>query len=149
MEQILVEINKQFSLDDVNPNSYSPLNLAYIGDSIVDVVVKTVIVERGNCPVNKLHKRTSDIVKATSQAKIYDFLKTSKMENDENILTEEEENIMRRGRNAKPFTKAKNASFGEYCKATGFEALVGYLYLKGNTERLVELIKLGMDYIEG
>lgn len=142
MEQILTEINAQFSLESVNPNTYSPLNLAYIGDSIVDVVVKTVIVERGNCPVNKLHVKTSSIVKATSQAKMFDFFKNG------DVLTEEEQNIMRRGRNAKPYTKAKNASYSEYCKATGVEALIGYLYLKGNTERLVNLIKIGIGLIE-
>ena len=60
-------------------------------------------------------------------------------------LTEEEANILRRGRNAKPYTKAKNASYGEYCKATGLEALVGYLYLKGETNRAVSLIKTGLD----
>jgi len=140
MEQIITEINSQFALKDVDPNTYSPLNLAYIGDSVFDVIVKTVMVERGNCPVNKLHNRTSEIVKATSQARIVDFLKDK--------LTEEEANIIRRGRNAKPYTKAKNASYGEYCKATGLEALTGYLYLKGNTERLVELIKMAMDYLE-
>ncbi|MDO4965985.1 MAG: ribonuclease III domain-containing protein [Lachnospiraceae bacterium] len=140
MEQIITEINNQFSLEKVNPNSYSPLNLAYIGDSVFDVVVKTVMVEKGNCPVNKLHKRTSEIVKATSQAIMVDFLKDK--------LTEEEANILRRGRNAKPYTKAKNASFSEYCKATGLEALVGYLYLKGDTARLVELIKMSMEHLE-
>ena len=140
MEQIITEINNRFSLDSVNPNSYSPLNLAYIGDSVFDVVVKTVMVERGNCPVNKLHKKTSEIVKATSQAIMVDFLKDR--------LTEEEANIVRRGRNAKPYTKAKNASFSEYCKATGLEALVGYLYLKGDTARLVELIKISMEHLE-
>lgn len=140
MEQIIAEINSQFELKEVNPNTYSPLNLAYIGDSVFDVIVKTVMVERGNCPVNKLHKRTSDIVKATTQAKIVEFL------NDK--LTDEEANIVRRGRNAKSYTKAKNASYGEYCRATGLEALVGYLYLQGNTKRLVELIKLAMDYLE-
>lgn len=140
MEQIIKEINRQFNLENVNPNTYSPLNLAYIGDSVFDVVVKTVMVERGNCPVNKLHRRTSEFVKATSQAAMVDFIKDK--------LTEEEANIVRRGRNAKPYTKAKNASYSEYCKATGLEALVGYLYLKGDTERLVELIKDSVEYIE-
>lgn len=142
MEQIISEINRQFDLKTVDPNTYSPLNLAYIGDSVFDVVVKTVMVERGNCPVNKLHKRTSEFVKATSQAMMVDYL------TDSEILSEEEANIIRRGRNAKSYTKAKNATYGEYCKATGLEALTGYLYLKGNTERLVELVKLAVDFIE-
>ena len=137
---ILDEINKQFELARVTPNNYSPLNLAYIGDSVFDVIVKTVMVERGNTQVNKLHQATSKIVKAVSQAKMYDAIKES--------LTEEEANIMRRGRNAKPYTKAKNASYSEYCKATGIEALTGYLYLQGKTTRMIELVKLGIDKLE-
>ena len=133
-------IGKIYSPKTVDPNTYSPLNLAYIGDSVFDVVVKTVMVERGNCPVNKLHKRTSEFVKAVSQARIADALKED--------LTQEEADILRRGRNAKPYTKAKNASYGEYCKATGLEALCGYLYLKGETERLIELVKLGLEKTE-
>lgn len=137
---ILDEINKQFELARVTPNNYSPLNLAYIGDSVFDVIVKTVMVERGNTQVNKLHQATSKIVKAVSQAKMYDAIKET--------LTEEEANIMRRGRNAKPYTKAKNASYSEYCKATGIEALTGYLYLQGKTTRMIELVKLGIDKLE-
>ena len=137
---ILGTINEIFSAKEVNPNEYSPLALAFIGDSVFDVVIKSVIVEEANCQVNKLQNRTSKIVRATSQALIADALK------DE--LTEEEANILRRGRNAKPYTKAKNASYSEYCKATGLEALVGYLYLKGETERLVKLVKAGLEKTE-
>lgn len=134
---LLTTINDVFSQKKVRPNEYSPLTLAFIGDSVFDVIIKSVMVERANCQVNKLQTRTSKIVKATSQALMVDALK------DE--LTEEEATILRRGRNAKPYTKAKNASYGEYCKATGLEALVGYLYLKGETERLVKLVKIALD----
>ncbi|MDO4188199.1 MAG: ribonuclease III domain-containing protein [Lachnospiraceae bacterium] len=137
---ILGTINDIFGSKEVNPNEYSPLALAFIGDSVFDVVIKSVIVEEANCQVNKLQTKTSKIVRATSQALIVDALK------DE--LTEEEANILRRGRNAKPYTKAKNASYSEYCKATGLEALVGYLYLKGETERLVSLIRTGLEKAE-
>ena len=137
---ILGEINKAFNMKNVKPNEYSPLSLAFIGDSIFDVVIKTIIVEHANCQVSKLQKRTSEIVKAVSQARIADALKED--------LTQEEADILRRGRNAKPYTKAKNASYGEYCKATGLEALCGYLYLKGETERLIELVKLGLEKTE-
>ena len=105
---ILQTINDTFSLNEVRPNEYSPLALAFIGDSIFDVVVKSIMVEKSNCQVNKLQTRTSKIVKATSQALMVDALK------DE--LTEEEATILRRGRNAKPYTKAKNASYGEYSR---------------------------------
>ena len=137
---ILLTVNEIFNSKEVRPNEYSPLALAFIGDSVFDLVIKSVIVEKSNCQVNKLQNKTSKIVRATTQALIVDALK------DE--LSEEEANIYRRGRNAKPYTKAKNASYSEYCKATGLEALVGYLYLKGDTERLVSLIKLGIENAE-
>ena len=137
---ILLTVNEIFNSKEVRPNEYSPLALAFIGDSVFDLVIKSVIVEKANCQVNKLQNKTSKIVRATTQALIVDALK------DE--LSEEEANIYRRGRNAKPYTKAKNASYSEYCKATGLEALVGYLYLKGETKRLVSLIKLGLENAE-
>lgn len=137
---ILLTVNEIFNSKEVRPNEYSPLALAFIGDSVFDLVIKSVIVEKANCQVNKLQNKTSKIVRATTQALIVDALK------DE--LSEEEANIYRRGRNAKPYTKAKNASYSEYCKATGLEALVGYLYLMGDTERLVSLIKLGLENAE-
>ena len=137
---ILLTVNEIFNSKEVRPNEYSPLALAFIGDSVFDLVIKSVIVEKANCQVNKLQNKTSKIVRATTQALIVDALK------DE--LSEEEVNIYRRGRNAKPYTKAKNASYSEYCKATGLEALVGYLYLKGDTERLIALIKTGLENAE-
>ena len=137
---ILLTVNEIFNSKEVRPNEYSPLALAFIGDSVFDLVIKSVIVEKANCQVNKLQNKTSKIVRASTQALIVDALK------DE--LSEEEANIYRRGRNAKPYTKAKNASYSEYCKATGLEALVGYLYLKGDTERLIALIKTGLENAE-
>ena len=137
---ILLTVNEIFNSKEVRPNEYSPLALAFIGDSVFDLVIKSVIVEKANSQVNKLQNKTSKIVRATTQALIVDALK------DE--LSEEEANIYRRGRNAKPYTKAKNASYSEYCKATGLEALVGYLYLKGDTERLIALIKTGLENAE-
>ena len=137
---ILLTVNEIFNSKEVRPNEYSPLALAFIGDSVFDLVIKSVIVEKANCQVNKLQNKTSKIVRATTQALIVDALT--------DVLTEEEANIYRRGRNAKPYTKAKNASYSEYCKATGLEALVGYLYLKGDTERLIALIKTGLENAE-
>ena len=137
---ILLTVNEIFNSKEVRPNEYSPLALAFIGDSVFDLVIKSVIVEKANCQVNKLQNKTSKIVRATTQALIVDGLK--------DVLTEEEANTYRRGRNAKPYTKAKNASYSEYCKATGLEALVGYLYLKGDTERLIALIKTGLENAE-
>lgn len=139
---ILDNIKLQFGLSDVDASSYSPLTLAFIGDCVFDLVVKTVMVERANCPANKLHRKTSAIVKAGSQSEM------AKWFNDNDILTEDEVAIYRRGRNAKSATTAKNASVGDYRRATGVEALIGYHYLSGNTKRLVELIRLGIDAVE-
>ena len=118
----------------------STLVLAYIGDSIFDLVVKTKIVTAGNTQVNKMNRAASSIVKAESQSKMIGYL--------EDKLTEEEGSVYKRGRNAKSYTSAKNASISDYRRATGFEALMGYLYLSGQYERMCELIKDALDWLE-
>ncbi len=140
---ILENIKSQFGLKDINAKSYSPLSLAFIGDCVFDLVVKTVMVETANCPANVLHKKTSAIVKANSQARMAEFYL------DKDILDEEEKTIMKRGRNAKSYTQAKNSSVIDYRKATGVEALIGYLYLEGRLKRAVELVKIGMNCLGG
>ena len=118
--------------------SYSPLTLAYIGDGVYELVIRSMILADGNAPVNKLHKRSSDWVKAETQAKIV------KVFLDDELLTEDELRIYKRGRNAQSYTKAKNASMVDYRMATGFEALIGYLYLLGKSDRMMELIGHGL-----
>lgn len=130
---ILEAIKRDFGCGEIDIRTYSPLALAYIGDAIYDLVIRTIVVERGNTSANKLHNKTVGYVNARIQAKMIEAL------SDE--LTEEEETVYRRGRNAKSFTTAKNASVIEYRKATGFEALCGYLYLTGQQERMLALIK--------
>ena len=130
-------INEKFDITAKDIRTYSPLTLAYIGDAVYDLVVRSVLVNRGNTAVNNLHKRASAIVKAPAQAAIA----ASIMED----LTDEEKDIYRRGRNSKPHTKAKNASTMEYLEATGLEAVVGFLYLKGEMDRALNLIKLGLE----
>lgn len=129
-------IKQSFELKEVDIRAYSPLTLAYIGDCVYDLVIRTVVVERGNEPANKLHKKTVAYVKAQTQASMIEALLP--------YLTEEEEAVYKRGRNAKSYTSAKNASIGDYRKATGMEALVGYLYLTGQEARIMELIKTGL-----
>ena len=129
-------INTKFDITSKDIRTYSPLTLAYIGDAVYDLVIRSVLVNRGNTAVNNLHKKASAIVKAPSQAAVA----ASIMEE----LTEEEKDIYRRGRNSKPHTKAKNASTMEYLEATGLEAVIGFLYLKGDTDRALDLIKLGL-----
>ena len=130
-------IKEQFQIGDVDVRTYSPLALAYIGDGIFDLVIRTVIVGKGNTKASQLHYQTSHIVKAQSQALMIEAL--------EGDLTEEEADVYRRGRNAKSPTMAKNASMADYRKATGFEALMGYLYLKDEFPRVVELTKIGLE----
>ena len=129
-------IKEQFGIAEVDIRTYSPLTLAYIGDGIYDLVIRSVVVGKGNTRAGELHKRTSQIVKAHTQAEMMEVLLP--------LLTEEEADIYRRGRNAKSPTMAKNATMSDYRKATGFEALMGYLYLSGRTERMVDLVALAM-----
>ena len=92
--------------------------------------------EKGNTQVNKLNQRANRLVKASAQSEMIEKLKPH--------LTEEEMAVFKRGRNAKSYTMAKNATMSDYRRATGFEALMGYLYLTEQWERMLELIKLGM-----
>ena len=130
----------KFGIKEVDVRSYSPLTLAYIGDGVFDLVIRSVVVGTGNTKASQLHKRTSQIVKAHTQALMIEAL--------EDILTEEESNVYRRGRNAKSATMAKNASMSDYRKATGFEALMGYLYLQDNFGRIVELTKIAIEKLD-
>ena len=137
---LLENIKKEFQCEEQDIRSYSPLTLAYIGDCIYEIIIRTVVVERGNKSPQSLHKTVTKYVKAETQCELFQVLQ------DE--LTEEEMAVMRRGRNAKSFTTAKNASVGDYRKASGLEALFGYLYLTGQTERAVSLLKSGLARIE-
>ena len=127
------EIKEQYDLPDINPAELSPLILAHIGDAIYEVVIRTITLSKGSRQIEKVHKEAIKYVNAKAQADAADVFLP--------MLTEEETEVYKRGRNAKSNTKAKNASIGDYRKATGFEALMGYLYLKGETERMLELIK--------
>lgn len=128
-----------FHMQEVDVNSYSPLTLAYIGDCIFDLIVKSLVVNKGNKPVQALHKETSALVQASAQSKM--------MRSMQEHLTEEEHAVYKRGRNAKSVSPAKNQSVTDYRRATGFEALLGYLYLKREYKRLLELVKIGLDSV--
>ena len=137
---LLKKLKIEFECGEVDIRTYSPLTLAYIGDAIFELVVRTVLVERKNTQAEKLHKAATKIVKAETQALMIEALKED--------LTEEELAVFKRGRNAKAMTRAKNATMSEYRRATGFEALMGYLYLKGDLARMIELIRLGVEKAE-
>lgn len=114
--------------------------MAYIGDCIYDVIIKSLVVNEGNQSVNVLHKKTSAYVQASTQSKM--------MRTMQEHLTEEEHAVYKRGRNAKSVSPAKNQSITDYRRATGFEALLGYLYLKKEYKRLLDLVKLGLESLE-
>lgn len=134
---LLKQIQKEFELKEVDVRAYSPLTLAYIGDAIYDLIIRTVLVERANQSPNKLHQKAAGFVKAGTQAQYIMLI--------QDMLTEEEKSVYKRGRNAKPYTSAKNATLAEYHKATGFEALMGWLYLNNEQDRMFELIKTAME----
>lgn len=136
---LLGQLKKEFDCKEVDIKAYSPLTLAYIGDCIYDVIIRTVVVERGNRTANKLHKTTVKYVNAGTQAAMIEALQEH--------LTQEEVVVYRRGRNAKSYSTAKNATVGDYRKATGMEALLGYLYLTDRLERAIELVKQGLEEI--
>lgn len=121
-----------------SPSQYSPLALAYIGDGVYELYVRNrVIQENPDMPANKLHKESVKYVKAHAQSnsihKIID------------ILSEDELAVFKRGRNAKSPTVPKNANLVDYRHATGFEALLGYLYLSQNGERLTQIMKIAYE----
>ncbi len=130
-------IKSWFGMERVDVATYSPLTLAYIGDEIYDLIIRTVVVGRGNTKPANLHYAASQLVRAHAQSQM--------MRTIEPMLTQKEADIYRRGRNAKSVTMAKNATMSDYRRATGFEALMGYLYLKDELSRILELVKAGLD----
>ncbi len=135
---LLAQIKECFPGKQADVRAYSPLALAYIGDAVYDLIIRTVVVERANRPANELHRLTVRYVSAGAQAKIAQALADR--------LTEEGA-VYRRGRNSKPHTKAKNASQRDYLQATGLEAVLGYLYLSDNMPRVLELVKEGIALV--
>ena len=140
METGLEYMQELFQMKEVDIKEYSPLALAYIGDAVFDLIIRSLVLNEGNRQVQKLHKRTSAIVQASSQARMITAL------NDE--LSQEEHAVYKRGRNAKSLSPAKNQSVSDYHKATGFEALIGYLYLKKEWKGMLELIKAGLEILQ-
>lgn len=141
MEQSIIKYMKdQLGIEEVDVRTYSPLALAYIGDSVYDLLVRSIIVSRGNMAVQKYHKQATSLVNAKAQAEMITALEPE--------LTKEEHAVYKRGRNSKPATTAKNATLKDYKTATGMEALLGYLYLSDQHERLIDLVKRGIEILE-
>lgn len=125
----MFEIDK--TKDEIN--MMNPLIWAYIGDSIYEVYIKQKLIKETEYKPHKLHILTSEKVNAKKQAQTLDKI--------EKYLTHEEKDIVRRARNAKNYHIPKNTSIAEYSKATAFEALIGYLYLSKEFDRLKEILK--------
>ena len=122
---------------EINPKQLSPLNLAFIGDCVYEMLVRESLVANANRPVNDLHKESVKFVSAKAQTEAYEKIK--------DCLTDEETAVFKRGRNAKVGHNPKSASQGEYHIATGVEALFGYLYLTENAKRIKELFAIILE----
>lgn len=134
------QIREVLGLPETDVDSYSPLVLAYMGDCVYDLIIKSMVVSRGNKQVHRLHEETSSYVQASAQSRMMRAMQPH--------LTEEEHAIYRRGRNTRSVSAAKNQTITDYRRATGFEALIGYLFLKKRYARLMELVKIGLDSLE-
>lgn len=134
-------MEEEISLEKMTPHEvssgYSPLALAYIGDSVYDLRIKSYFVFKANMQPEKYHKIVSGIVSANAQARF--------IESYLDQLNEDESAVYRRAKNSSPHTKAKNASMEDYLKATGFEAVIGYLFMSGQYARMDEIINASFD----
>lgn len=126
-------------LKPMDVRTYSPLVLAYIGDAVFELFIRTKVVNHGSMQVSKMHKKSASLVRAETQANLIKVL--------EETLTEEEHAVYKRGRNARSASMAKHATMIDYRMATGFEALMGYLYLTEQYERLFTLVHDGLEKI--
>lgn len=138
-DTVELKLKQALELQEVDIRSYSPLVLAYIGDAVYELLIRTKVINHGSMQVNKMHKKSASLVKAETQATLFKVL--------EEELTQEELAVYKRGRNAKSASTAKHATMMDYRMATGFEALVGYLYLTGDYDRLLLLVHDGLKKI--
>lgn len=136
----LEKMKQEFTCEQKDIRTYSPLTLAFVGDCVFDLIIRTVIVERANRSPHELHKMKSAIVKAKTQAELGEAI--------QELLTEEEQAVYKRGRNAKSGSSAKNASIIDYRKATALEALIGYLFLLNQEDRILFLVKEGLERLK-
>lgn len=138
--EVFSYMQEVFEMGQIDVSLYSPLTLAYIGDGVYDLIIRTLVVSEGNRQVQKLHKKTSAFVQASAQSQMMRTL--------QDFLTPQEHAVYKRGRNAKSVSPAKNQTLTDYRRATGFEALMGYLYLKKEWKRMIDLVKTGLESLE-
>ena len=138
-EDILTLLEQSFSFNKASLEALTPLDMAFVGDAVGTLVIRTIAASDGPKPVEKLHKFSAKLVSAAAQSDMMHAIQP--------YLSDEEHSIYRHGRNQKPVTRARHQSVGDYRRATGFEALIGHLYLTHQHERLVELMKIGYEAI--
>ena len=131
-EDLTSIIRERFGYETVDAKQYAPLALAFVGDAVYSLLIRTRLLCEQERTVNHLHKRAADEVKAEAQKELMTRILP--------LLTEEETTVYKRGRNANSHTVAKHASVTDYRIATGFEALIGFLFLEGRTDRIMELV---------
>ena len=119
----------------------SPLVWAYMGDAVYEKFIREYVIKQGLCKNGLLHRKSIKYVSAKAQSKIVHHME------DVDFLTDEEKDIVRRGRNSNPHSTAKNADIIDYKYATGFEALIGYLYLEEKQERLEEILNKCVEIV--
>lgn len=133
-----MDVNSILSKEQIPQfNTLSPLSLAFLGDSVYEMFIRTKILSMGNRSANELHKIAVGYVKAKAQAAAAHKISDT--------LTEDELSIYKRGRNTNIHTVPKNADMADYRHATALEALIGYLYLKGEEGRLLEILNIAFD----
>lgn len=135
------EIMDAFPHREVDIRTYSPPALAFLGDAVYSLIVRTILVSKGNRQAEKLHNESIRYVCASYQAALGDAIG--------DMLTEEEKKIYRRGLNSNPYHHTKSTSLDEYLKATALETLCGYLYLQDRTDRILFLIRKGTEQLDG
>ncbi len=145
INESFVEVINYFTdslkIDNLSKYDYSSLSLALMGDAIYDLFIRYYVMSFGDDKVNNIHGKKSFFVKAKSQAQFIDYYKDQ--------LTEEEYEVYRRGRNKKSNTAAKNSTIVEYRKSTGFEALLGYLFIKNDYQRIITIIDESIKFQRG
>lgn len=135
-------IKNKFKLSEIDTRNYSPIVLAYVGDVVLEIVIRTILVSKYSNKVSNINSKCSFYVKAKTQSK------AARVFLDEDLFMEEEKAVYRRGRNANSGTTAKNASVSEYKMSTGFESVLGYLYLNNKNDRIVELLHKYVEIID-
>ncbi|MDO5112291.1 MAG: ribonuclease III domain-containing protein [Clostridia bacterium] len=133
-------VRRALMLPYKDPRMVSPLVLAYIGDTVYDLFVRTLVISHSDLGVHGLHKLSAGRVCAAAQAAAYHRIADK--------LTQDEQDVYKRGRNAHMGTVPKHASITDYRTATGLEALMGYLYLAGDDERLQTLMRAALEETE-